>query len=70
MLEGRDAAAAAVQEEGAAAAPAGSLGGTDLRRSVTSLLDAMRDLLSNIHLPEIPRDGDGDDEDSDEGREA
>ncbi|XP_076358427.1 LOW QUALITY PROTEIN: nuclear localized protein 1 [Tachypleus tridentatus] len=30
----------------------------DLRRSVTSLLDAMRDLLSNIHLADVPNEGD------------
>ncbi|KDR12891.1 transcription factor 25 [Zootermopsis nevadensis] len=38
----------------------------DLTRSVTSLLDAMRDLLSNIHLqPDVPNDADID-EDSDD----
>uniref|UniRef100_A0A1B6HFN7 Uncharacterized protein n=1 Tax=Homalodisca liturata TaxID=320908 RepID=A0A1B6HFN7_9HEMI len=37
----------------------------DLRRSVTSLLDAMRDLLSNIHMPDVPAEGDID---SDEER--
>ncbi|XP_014262295.2 transcription factor 25 [Cimex lectularius] len=36
--------------------------GVDLRRSVTSLLDAMRDLLSNIHLPDVPGDGDVEDD--------
>lgn len=39
--------------------------GVDLRRSVTSLLDAMRDLLSNIHMPDVPAEGDID---SDEER--
>lgn len=29
------------------------------------LLDAMRDLLSNIHLPDVPGDGDVEDADSD-----
>ncbi|CAA9997450.1 unnamed protein product [Nesidiocoris tenuis] len=39
----------------------------DFRRSVASLLDAMRDLVSNIHLPDVPGDGDAeDDPDSDE----
>lgn len=37
----------------------------DFRRSVTSLLDAMRDLLTNIHFPEIEQDGDADDSDED-----
>lgn len=39
----------------------------DLRASVNSLLDAMRDLLSNLHLPEPPgneADMSGDDEDN------
>lgn len=34
-----------------------------LRRSVALLLDAMRDLLSNIHLPDVPGDGDVEDVD-------
>ncbi|XP_046391016.1 transcription factor 25 [Ischnura elegans] len=38
----------------------------DLHRSVTSLLDAMRDLLSNIHFPDVPHDGDVDDDDDSE----
>ena len=39
----------------------------DFRRSVASLLDAMRDLVSNIHLPDVPGDGDvEDDPDSDD----
>ncbi|XP_042222983.1 transcription factor 25-like isoform X2 [Homarus americanus] len=46
------AAAAAVGEEGGAEGEAGGVG--DLRASVNTLLDAMRDLLSNIHLPEPP----------------
>lgn len=37
-----------------------------LRRSVALLLDAMRDLLSNIHLPDVPGDGDVEDADSDD----
>lgn len=45
-------------EEGGGAA-------VDLQRSVTSLLDAMRDLLSNIHMPDGPAEGDID---SDEDR--
>lgn len=36
----------------------------DLRRSVTSLLDAMRDLLSNIRLPDEPNHADVDENDS------
>lgn len=35
---------------------------SDLRQSVNSLLDAMRDLLSNVHSPNIPADGDIDDD--------
>lgn len=52
------------------AAEAGAAGGgdpNDLRRSVTSLLDAMRDLMSNIHLADVPNEGDVD---SDDDREA
>ncbi|KAG1649817.1 Transcription factor 25 [Nymphon striatum] len=55
-------------EEGAAGGATPGIG-NDLQRSVSSLIDAVRDLLSNLHLPEIPRDGDGDDEDSDDERE-
>jgi hypothetical protein len=48
------------EAEGAAAAR------VDLTRSVTSLLDAMRDLLSNINFqPDVPNDADID-EDSDD----
>lgn len=39
----------------------GSSNANDLRRSVTSLLDAMRDLLTNIHLPEVAQDADDSD---------
>ena len=35
----------------------GAEGGGDLRQSVTTLLDAMQDLLGGLHLPEIPNDG-------------
>ncbi|GAB6020476.1 hypothetical protein CHUAL_003165 [Chamberlinius hualienensis] len=38
----------------------------DFRRSVTSLLDAMRDLLTNIHLPEVNQEGDADDSEDDD----
>ena len=51
-------------------AEAGAAGGqrrpgdtSDLRRSVTSLLDAMRDLLSNIHMADVPNEGDVSSED-------
>lgn len=57
---GNDGIAGAMGEEGAEWA------GVDLRRSVTSLLDAMRDLLSNIHMPDVPGDGDIEDADTDE----
>ncbi|XP_035222319.1 transcription factor 25-like [Stegodyphus dumicola] len=47
---------------------AGAQGGeprdtNDLRRSVTSLLDAMRDLIGNIHLADVPNEGDVDSDD-------
>lgn len=49
------------EAEGAVAARA------DLTRSVTSLLDAMRDLLSNIHLqPDVPNDADVDEDSEDQ----
>lgn len=55
-------------EEGAGGGDAGDGRGVgDLRASVNSLLDAMRDLLSNLHLPEPPgneADMSGDDEDN------
>lgn len=35
---------------------------SDIRHSVNTLLDAMRDLLSNVHSPNIPADGDIDDD--------
>lgn len=42
----------------------------DLRRSVASLVGAMRDLLSNIRLPDVPNDADVDEnDDSDEDDE-
>lgn len=34
----------------------------ELRQSVNTLLDAMRDLLSNVNSPNIPADGDIDDD--------
>ncbi|XP_075228649.1 nuclear localized protein 1 [Lycorma delicatula] len=52
--------------EGAMGEEGAEWAGVDLRRSVTSLLDAMRDLLSNIHMPDVPGDGDIEDADSDE----
>uniref|UniRef100_A0A8D9EGQ1 Transcription factor 25 n=1 Tax=Cacopsylla melanoneura TaxID=428564 RepID=A0A8D9EGQ1_9HEMI len=53
--------------EGGAVEGAGGIGGVasasvDLRRSVNSLIDAMRDLLSNIHMPDVQDDGDVEDE--------
>lgn len=43
--------------DGAAGGDGGVPGqGTDLRNSVNSLLDAMRDLLGNLQLPEVPVD--------------
>ena len=37
----------------------------DLRRSVTTLLDAMQDLLGGLHLPEVPNDADVDSDEED-----
>lgn len=52
---------------GAAGADGANGDAGDLRRSVTSLLEAMRDLLSNIHLPsDVPNDGDVDSDDEHE----
>ena len=51
--------------EGAGAGP-GEGGGADLRHSVHNLLDAMRDLLGNLQLPEV----EAGDEASDEERDA
>lgn len=61
-----DANHAREQQEGAEGGGDGEGNGVgDLRASVNSLLDAMRDLLSNLHLPEPPgneADMSGDDE--------
>ncbi|KAK8761270.1 nuclear localized protein 1 [Amblyomma americanum] len=52
---------------GAAEADGVNADAADLRRSVTSLLEAMRDLLSSIHLPsDVPNDGDVDSDDEHE----
>ena len=51
--------------EGAAAAGGGEAGGTDLRHSVHNLLDAMRDLLGNLQLPEIEAGDEASDEERD-----
>ena len=62
-------AVAAVEGAGAAtgqAGGAGGAGGADLRHSVNNLLDAMRDLLGNLQLPEV----EAGDEASDEERDA
>ena len=56
-----------VGAEGGADGGARAPGDTnDLRRSVTSLLDAMRDLLSNIHMADVPNEGDVSSEDQDD----
>ncbi len=56
--------------EGAVAAARREPGDTnDLRRSVTSLLDAMRDLLSNIHMADIQHEGDVSSEEDDDQNE-
>lgn len=51
-----------------AATDEGDGAAVDLRRRVTSLLDAMRDLLTNMHMPDVPGDGDIEDADSEEDR--
>lgn len=57
-------------EVGARALPDLNPEAQDLRRSVASLVGAMRDLLNNIRLPDVPNDADvDDDDDSDEDDE-
>lgn len=51
-----------------AATDEGDGAAVDFRRRVTSLLDAMRDLLTNMHMPDVPGDGDIEDGDSEEDR--
>ncbi|KRT86721.1 hypothetical protein AMK59_2026 [Oryctes borbonicus] len=52
------------EEDGARALPDGeNSDGADLRRSVASLVGAMRDLLSNIRIPDVPNDADVDEND-------
>lgn len=66
--EGGDEAGDVAHDVGNAAGEANTTIG-DFRRSIASLLDAMRDLVSNIHIPDVPGDGDvEDDPDSDEDR--
>lgn len=63
------------EEEGARALPdanaeGAGVDGVDLRRSVASLVGAVRDLLNNIRMPDVPNDADvDDDDDSDEDDE-
>jgi len=52
--------------EGADGAVGGAGQGADLRNSVNSLLDAMRDLLGNLQLPEVPVEGDDEADDAEE----
>lgn len=61
--EGVIAGATSANREGGATGIDRSSDTNDLRRSVTSLLDAMRDLLSNIHLVDVPNEGDVDSSD-------
>ncbi|XP_067133475.1 ribosome quality control complex subunit TCF25 isoform X2 [Centruroides vittatus] len=61
--EGAVADAAPANRESGAAGGDRNSDTNDLRRSVTSLLDAMRDLLSNIHLVDVPNEGDVDSSD-------
>ena len=58
-----DAPAQAVAE--VAGAAGGEGGGADLRHSVHNLLDAMRDLLGNLQLPEIEAGDEASDEERD-----
>lgn len=48
-------------EDGAVGGVEEGANGIELRQSVASLVDAMRDLLSNIRLPDVPNDADVDD---------
>lgn len=57
-------AGAAANEDGNSSDP------HDFRRSVTSLLDAMRDLLTNIHFPELEQDGDADDSEEEDDNDV
>ena len=50
-----------LQEEEIVAEGAGA--GADLQQSVATLVAAMRDLLSNIQLPDLPFNDSNDDED-------
>jgi len=44
-------------------------GGADLRNSVNSLLDAMRDLLGNLQLPEVPNEAEDEASEGEEERD-
>lgn len=48
-------------EDGAVGGGEETANGIELRQSVAVLVDAMRDLLSNIRLPDVPNDADVDD---------
>lgn len=52
--------------DGAAGGNDNTEGQGDLRRSVTTLLDAMQDLLGGLHLPEVPNDADASADSDDE----
>lgn len=56
-------------EEAAGGAEGGAGGGADLRNSVNSLLDAMRDLLGNLQLPEVPNEAEDEASDGEEERD-
>ena len=68
MLPNFDPNATVPEAEADAAGAAEGEGGTSLRRTVDNLYEAMQDLLSNLHLPEIPHEG-ADTEDSDDEQE-
>merc|ERR1712142_1368586 len=59
---------APVGAEGGVGAGGGG-GGADLRNSVNSLLDAMRDLLGNLQLPEVPNEAEDEASEGEEERD-
>jgi len=61
-------AEAALGAEGGVGGGAGG-GGADLRNSVNSLLDAMRDLLGNLQLPEVPNEAEDEASEGEEERD-
>ena len=65
LLPNFDPAEPAVAAVAGAGAGPGEGGGADLRHSVNNLLDAMRDLLGNLQLPEVEAGDEASDEERD-----